>query len=139
MGISDEDYAEAIQKQIKQIKENASTNTTGSQNTIIGNGVTGITLTAGSNTTWASNVAVQQPYGTFKVLTERDLHHEAMKAPLSALIDMWTVRWADEWVDEKEFQEDNFWRIAMIRLTGANKLEKHNLANQYQSVYRIIE
>jgi hypothetical protein len=83
--------------------------------------------------------AVQMPYGTFKVLTEDDLHNQAMKAPLSALIDMWLARWQGEWVSESEFQEDAFWRIAMIRLTGANKLEKHNLANQYAAVYRIIE
>jgi hypothetical protein len=37
------------------------------------------------------------------------------------------------------FQEDDFWRLALIRLVGANKLEKHNLASQYASVYRIIE
>jgi hypothetical protein len=72
-------------------------------------------------------------------LTEKDLRHEGMKAPLSALVDMWTVRWGSEWVGETEFQEDDFWRIALVRLTGANKLEKHNLANQYMSVYRIIE
>jgi hypothetical protein len=137
MGISDEDYGDALIKQQAYVtqqmmeKQNAGT--------IVGNGVTGITLTAGSNTTWASNVAVQMPYGTFKVLTEQDLRHEGMKAPLSALVDMWLARWQGEWVSETEFQEDDFWRIAMIRLTGANKLEKHNLANQYISVYRIIE
>jgi hypothetical protein len=62
-----------------------------------------------------------------------------MKAPLSALIDMWTMRWQGEWVSETEFQEDDFWRIALIRLVGANKLEKHHLASQYAAVYRIIE
>ena len=82
---------------------------------------------------------VNQPYGQFKVLTEKDLKNGAMKAPLSALVDMWTVRWGSEWVNETEFQEDDFWRIALVRLTGANKLEKHNLANQYQTDYSIIE
>ena len=146
MGISDEDYANALEHQrahevalmklelqkqqgsLEKAIQNASTyvSTTGTIN--VGGASTGISL---------NNVA--HPYGTFKVLSEDDLRHEGMKAPLSALVDMWTVRWAGEWVDEKEFQEDDFWRIAMIRLTGANKLEKHNLANQYQSVYRIIE
>jgi hypothetical protein len=114
MGISDEDYAYAIEKR------NQTINNTG----VISGGL---------------NPIIQEPYGTFKVLTEDDLRHEGMKAPLSALVDMWLARWQGEWVNEKEFQEDDFWRIAMIRLTGANKLEKHNLANQYQSVYRIIE
>lgn len=74
-----------------------------------------------------------------KTLNEEDLQHDAMKAPLSALIDMWTMRWGDEWVSEAEFREDDFWRLALIRLTGASRLEKHNLANQYEAVYRIIE
>ena len=112
MGISDKDYADAIRQAAKKIK------------------------TTNYPTTTAS---IQQPYGQFKALTEQDLRHDGMKAPLSALIDMWTVRWGDAWVGEDNFQEDDFWRIALVRLTGANKLEKHNLANQYMSVYRIIE
>jgi hypothetical protein len=114
MGISDKDYADAIEHQRVHMQA-------------IKNGGT-VTLST-----------VDQPYGQFKALTEQDLRHEGMKAPLSALLDMWTVRWGSEWVSETEFQEDNFWRIALVRLTGANKLEKHNLANQYMSVYRIIE
>ena len=82
---------------------------------------------------------VQEPYGHFKILAEQDLHHEAMKAPLSALVDMWLARWQGEWVSETYFQEDDFWRITLVRLTGANKLEKHNLATQMSPVYRIIE
>jgi hypothetical protein len=111
MGISDEDYANAIRQSAKKIKINELHATT----------------------------AVQMPYGHFKVLAEQDLHHEAMKAPLSALIDMWLARWQGEWVNETNFQEDDFWRITLVRLTGANKLEKHNLATQMSPVYRIIE
>jgi len=132
MGISDEDYGRAIKDlqeikalAVKQMKENSVVNTTGSYNTTVG--------------TIARNPIIQEPYGHFKVLTEKDLKNDAMKAPLSALVDMWIVRWGSEWVSETEFQEDDFWRIALVRLTGANKLEKHNLANQYMSVYRIIE
>ena len=121
MGISDKDYADAIEHQ--RVHEKA--------------------LKAQRQTVEQMiedfKVVVDQPYGKFKALTEQDLRHEGMKAPLSALVDMWTVRWGSEWVSETEFQEDDFWRIALVRLTGANKLEKHNLANQYMSVYRIIE
>ena len=119
MGISDKDYADAIVYERQKI---TSTNT-------------GITLTTtGTNTpTWAANVI------TTKTLNEQDLQHDAMKAPLSALVDMWTMRWQGEWVNESEFIGDDFWRLALIRLVGANKLEKHNLANQYTAVYRIIE
>ena len=132
MGISDKDYADAIiQKQKKaqqqQIdKQMAST---------VSAGLSNLTLTT-ANTggmIWAS------PPTGIKTLTEQDLKHDGMKAPLSALVDMWTVRWGGEWVNEAEFQNDDFWRIALVRLTGANKLERHNLASQYASVYRIIE
>lgn len=129
MGISDKDYADAIEHQ--RVHTQALKN-----EGIISSGITGITLSTSNYPTTAN---ITQPYGQFKALTEQDLRHEGMKAPLSALVDMWVVRWGSEWVSETEFQEDDFWRIALVRLTGANKLEKHNLANQYMSVYRIIE
>ena len=125
MGISDEDYANALEHQ--RVHMQAIKNlgvVSGTINVPIGG---------------AGSVSIQQPYGTFKVLAEQDLHHEAMKAPLSSLIDMWLARWQGDWVSETYFQEDDFWRIALVRLTGANKLEKHNLANQMSPVYRIIE
>ena len=80
----------------------------------------------------------QEPIG-IKPLRGEDLNHEAMKAPLSSLANMWTVRWGSSWVGEQEFMDDDFWRLTLVRLLGANKLEKHNLVNQYQSVYRILE
>ena len=119
MGISDEDYGNAL---------------TQKQNTIISNGGN-VTLTTTTGTgSWEN----RSPLG-IKTINEQDLQHDAMKAPLSALLDMWTMRWQGEWVSETEFQEDDFWRLALIRLVGANKLEKHHLANQYAAVYRIIE
>ena len=136
MGISDKDYADAIEHQrahqialmkleILKQKEEARILRTGPV-------VDGVNTISG-------NPIIQEPYGHFKVLSEEDLQNEAMKAPLSSLVDMWLVKWSGEWVNENEFKEDDFWRIAFIRLSGANKLEKHNLANQYQAVYRIIE
>lgn len=141
MGISDEEYASAIEHQrlhaqaLKALRPNEAT----------------ITLeqsiqNARLSTTYPANVVATGTYiapsttpSGSKVLTEADLQNDAMKAPLSALLDMWTMRWQGEWVDEADFQEDDFWRIALIRLVGANKLEKHHLASQYAAVYRIIE
>jgi hypothetical protein len=125
MSISDKDYADALVYERQNI---TSTNT-------------GMTLNANhitTNATITGSWENRTPLGV-KTINEKDLQHDAMKAPLSALIDMWTVRWQGEWVSETEFQEDDFWRLALIRLTGANKLEKHHLANQYAAVYRIIE
>ena len=132
MGISDEDYANALEHQrlhaqaLKALRPNEATITLEQS---IQNASTGINPYLAPSTT---------PSGS-KVLTEADLQNDAMKAPLSALLDMWTMRWQGEWVDEADFQEDDFWRIALIRLVGANKLEKHHLASQYAAVYRIIE
>lgn len=112
----------------------------GTTTTFTGTG-TGTTIGTATNTgTWGtlSQTSISGG-GGLRPITEVDLKHDAMQAPLSALVDMWTVRWQGEWVNESEFDEDDFWRLALIRLMGANKLEKHNLANQYRSVYRIIE
>jgi hypothetical protein len=119
MGISDEDYAREIELLKKlSIKERKIVEQTLEE---------------------IESLKVQQPYGHFKVLTEEDLAHDGMKAPLSALVDMWVVRWSSKWVSESEFKEDAFWRIAFIRLSGADMLEKHHLANQFEAVYRVIE
>ena len=111
MGISDDDYAKALER-FRQVY----------------------------NTPLASvqmPETIQQTIG-YKPLREEDLKHEAMQAPLSSLADMWLARWGSQWVAEQEFMDDDFWRLALIRLLGANKLEKHNLVNQYHAVYRII-
>jgi hypothetical protein len=124
MSISDKDYADALVYERQKI---TSTNTGITLNT---NNITSNTITG----SWEN----RSPLGG-KTLNEQDLQHDAMKAPLSALVDLWTMRWQGEWVNEKDFIGDDFWRLALIRLTGANKLEKHHLANQYAAVYRIIE
>jgi hypothetical protein len=133
MGISDKDYADAITQKQKKAQQKQTV-----EQMIKNIEAISSTVTL-STANYPATANITQPYGQFKALTEKDLKNDAMKAPLSALVDMWTVRWGSEWVSETEFQEDDFWRIALVRLTGANKLEKHNLANQYMSVYRIIE
>jgi hypothetical protein len=149
MGISDEAYGDALIKQkayveqqmkeqVKMLKEH---------HTTIGKGTgTVIVSTPSATTTFTGSGAYigNTTTGTFtptglKLITEANLHHDAMKAPLSALVDMWTMRWQGMWVNESEFDEDDFWRLALVRLLGASKLEKHNLADQHRSVYRIIE
>jgi hypothetical protein len=123
MGITDEDYANAIEHQrVHQIA------------------ISKLGLQKQQETLEEVVLKAQRAGARgIKTLNEQDLQHEAMKAPLSALVDMWVVRWGGEWVSEAEFREEDFWRLALIRLTGANKVEKHNLANQYDAVYRIIE
>ena len=132
MGISDEDYGTAL-IELKKLKALSSEQAKAIVETV-DKYATGWSDPRSVYPTTVSTT----PSGS-KVLNEQDLQHDAMKAPLSALIDMWTMRWSGEWVSETEFQEDDFWRLALIRLVGANRLEKHHLANQYAAVYRIIE
>ena len=119
MGISDEDYAKQLEALRRQAKDR---------------------IMVASTTTGALHYPNQaQATIGIKPLREQDLKHDAMQAPLASLADMWTMRWDNQWVNEQEFMDDDFWRLALIRLLGANKLEKHNLVNQYHAVYRIIE
>ena len=76
--------------------------------------------------------------GSYAV-TESDLKSEAMVSPLTAVVDMWTVRWGGEWVSEKDLLLDDFWRLVLLRLLSTNKVEKHYKMNQQGLVYRIIE
>ena len=76
--------------------------------------------------------------GSYAV-SESDLKSEAMVSPLSAIVDMWTVRWGGDWVSEKDLLLDDFWRLVLLRLLSTNKVEKHYKMNQQGLVYRIIE
>jgi len=147
MGITDEAYGDALIKQqafvAQQMKEKQMARTSAVVNdtntiTASAGGGGGLVYNGTTNTWYAGTGTQATPIG-LKVITEENLQHDAMKAPLSSLVDMWVMRWQGEWVNEQEFDEDDFWRLALVRLLGANKLEKHNLANQYRSVYRIIE
>lgn len=77
--------------------------------------------------------------GSSYAVSESDLKSEAMVSPLSAIVDMWTVRWGGDWVSEKDLLLDNFWRLVLLRLLSTNKVEKHYKMNQQGLVYRIIE
>ena len=125
MGITDEDYANALEHQ--RLHERALMKL-GLQN---------------KQETLEDAIKSARDIGFAKLglrpLTEQDIQGEAMNAPLSSLADMWLVRWGGSWVGESNFQEDDFWRVSLIRLLGVNKVEKHHLADRIGAVYRIIE
>lgn len=130
MGISDKDYADALlQKHYKAHQEQLELFKNQDSETI--------TYTAQNR--YQTGISVANPITGVRPLTEQDIQGEAMQAPLSSLVDMWLMRWSGTWVSESDFQEDNFWRVALIRLLGANKVEKHHLADRIGAVYRIIE
>ncbi len=156
MGISDDDYADAL-SYYKLQQAQAQQNTGGQQmlgalTSAMGlggvsggaqQGNVGLANAATQQAQWISNSTqspfTQQSLGGFATIMTEDLKNEAMQVPLSVLVDMWTMRWGGEWVGQQEFVEDRFWQLALTRLVGAGKLEKHNLANAYHPVYRIIE
>ena len=69
---------------------------------------------------------------------EEELTSGAMEANITELVDLWVIKFGDRWVAEDELREDRFWTLALLRLYGVDKLEKHQLFNQFKSVYRII-
>lgn len=133
MGISDEDYAKAIEekrkRQAEEIQKIYQRQQMEEQSVAVQGG--------GSTITYRGAKAFTEPMNSY--VSEDDLKNEAMEAPLSAIVDMWQMRWGGTWVKETDVADDHFWRIALMRLMGANKLEKHNVVSSYSRVYRIIE
>jgi hypothetical protein len=71
--------------------------------------------------------------------TEDELKNGAMSASIPDLVDMWVIRFGDEWVSEDIIKEDRFWVLALLRLYGVDRVEKMQLFNQFKSVYKVIK
>lgn len=71
--------------------------------------------------------------------TEDELKNGAMIASIPELVDMWVIRFGDEWVSEDTIKEDRFWVLALLRLYGVDRVEKMQLFNQFKSVYKVIK
>lgn len=133
MGITDEDYAQAILvERVKKAQEK--------QKERIKEALKVTSPQAGSITVSTTTGALHYPTHVGHIgMTAKDLDHEAAKVSLDVLKNMWLMRWQDKWVNKDEITEDDFWRIAFVRLENVNKLERHILADNMQYVYRIIE
>ena len=129
MGISDKDMADAIAKR----DATEAINTRLTVNLGLKERIAGTARTA--NAMLAPPPVQRASY----TVTEDEIQSEAMVAPLSAVVDMWTVRWGGEWVAEKDILFDDFWRLVLLRLISTNKVEKHYKMNQQGLVYRIVE
>lgn len=139
MGITDEAYAKAIQEQRERIKEALDStvlNTCSSTFTVSSPYAGNLTTTGALHYPTHATTHATTHYPT---MTSKDLDHEAAKVSLDVLKDMWIMRWQDKWASKEEIMEDDFWRIAFVRLENVNKLERHMLADNMQYVYRIIE
>jgi len=137
MGITDEGYAKALEamweERRRELDEDAKQKLQQVQQ------ITSITATF--PTTTAATVTAH-PYNTKTGeprMVASDLDHEAAKVSLETLKDMWVVRFQDNWVSQSDVKDDDFWRIAWVRLENVNKLERHMLFDRMEYVYRIIE
>jgi hypothetical protein len=65
-----------------------------------------------------------------------ELDHPAYEAPVSVLIDMWLVRFGNDWIDIETIDNDDFFRLAFGRLKGMGELEVHYLTDRARYVCR---
>jgi hypothetical protein len=69
-------------------------------------------------------------------LRSEQLEHEAFDVPVDELIDLWLVRFGNDWVDIVVLDDDNFWNMAYRRLKALGELEIHYLTDRARYVCR---
>ena len=72
----------------------------------------------------------------YSPVTCGELEHPAYEAPVSVLIDMWLVRFGNDWVDIESVDNDDFFRLAFKRLKAMGELEVHYLTDRARYVCR---
>lgn len=72
----------------------------------------------------------------YPTATSMELDHPAYDAPVSVLIDMWVVRFGNDWVDIETIDNDDFFKQAFKRLKGVGELEVHYLTDRSRYVCR---
>ena len=68
-----------------------------------------------------------------------DPDNPAWSASISTIVDLWSAKFGDKWVEEKDLVEDTFFAIVASRLLQTRRLEKHTIPTNFFSVYRIVE
>lgn len=69
-------------------------------------------------------------------LRSEQLEHEAFDVPIAELIDLWLVRFGNDWVDIVMLQDDQFWGLAYSRLKTLGEVEVHYLTDRARYVCR---
>lgn len=85
----------------------------------------------------SSQVSLAPPRVTMDVLK----NHAAFTEPLSTIENMWRVKYGTEWVSEKDvyYGGDEFYVLAMHRLSQSSRLERFMLSDTYDYVVRLPE
>ena len=71
--------------------------------------------------------------------TMADIKSPIYEASLPVLEDLWRVRYGDIWVTFEELSKDKEFVCIAQRLLATNRLEKHQLADSQQEVFKLIE
>ena len=68
--------------------------------------------------------------------SSKELDSEAFTVPVDRLIDLWTAKFGNEWVDMSEIATDEFFSGAYKRLKQLGELEVHYLTDRSRYVCR---
>jgi len=92
------------------------------------------TAVSSGNLTAPSN---NGPFGVIpETLRSEQLEHEAFDLPVEEMIDLWLVRFGNDWVDLVKIDEDEFWIMLYKRLKALGELEIHYLTDSARYVCR---
>lgn len=95
-----------------------------------------------SNTT-TGHLSMGGPFGRTSVApineelsSSKELDSEAFTVPVDRLIDLWTAKFGNEWVDMVDIATDAFFSGAYKRLKQLGELETHYLTDRSRYVCR---
>jgi hypothetical protein len=64
---------------------------------------------------------------------------EAFDVPLPMVVDLWTVRWGEDWVSGEEIKKDSYWNMQLLRLLNKELVEHLYLMDKQDTFYRLIK
>lgn len=86
------------------------------------------------------NVILKQTFDDFAdVFNESAIKTQAFDAPLSMVVDLWIVRWGEEWVSGSEIKKDPYWNMQLLRLLNADLVDNLYLMDKQDTVYRLTK
>lgn len=64
---------------------------------------------------------------------------KAFDVPLPIAVDLWIVRWGEEWVSGNEIKKDPYWNMQLLRLLNADLVDNLYLMDKQDTVYRLTK
>lgn len=75
-----------------------------------------------------------------RLLTMNDLsQHPVFKASITELVDLWRMKYGNDWVREQDLENEDFYALSAKRLVAVGKLEKHHVIDPHGGVLRLVE